>query len=241
MDFGEMKTRVRLLVGETDSDNSYYTDTEINSLLNSSILRVANDTQCLLTYKTLTVTQGTQTYGLPTDFLQLKDVQIILNGTTIRRTLQRLPYDEFEAVAAGNYSKQGQPAYYRIEFGATSTTAGSAPGDIWLYPLPNNSVDTLRVVFYQKPSVLSTSTEVTELPEFLHEAICYHAAWQLALKDDNQAKINNLGVMYKDLLADAKLTISKRDRSGPVFTKSAYAGSALVRRGGILARRGPLR
>ena len=241
MNFGEMITMTRTMLGETDSDNSYFTDAEIQTILNTSILRVASDLPTNITYKEVVTTAATQTYGLPTDFLQLKDVQCYVTGGTNRRQLQRLNYDEFEAVAGGNTTMTGQPAYFRVEFGATSTAAGSPGGDIWLYPVPTDDSYTIRLIYFQKPTVLTTSTEVTELPEFLHSAVCFHTAWLLSMKDDNQSKINNLAAMYKDEINEAKKTVNKRDRSGPTFIKSPYGGSSLIKRGGFQARRGPLR
>lgn len=241
MNFGAMITMVRTLLGETDSDNSYFSDAEIQTMLNQSILRVAGDVPTLITYKEVATTADVQTYGLPIDFLQLKDVQLTITGTTIRRQLQRLDYDDFEAVAGGNTDMTGEPAYYRVEFGATSTTSGSPPGDLWLYPVPVDDSYTIRIVFYQKPTVLTVTTEVSELAEFLHMPACYHAAWHMSMKDDNQSKINNLAAMYKDAINQAKLVVNKRDRTGPHFSKTAYASSSLIKRGGLLARRGPLR
>lgn len=241
MDFGEMITMARTMLGETDSGNSYFSDAEIQTMLNSSIIRVASDVPVLMTFKEVATTADEQRYGLPTDFLQLKDVQMTITDTTIRRQLQRLDYDDFEAVAGGNTDMTGEPAYYRVEFGATATTAGSPPGDLWLYPVPVDDSYTLRVVYYQKPTELSSTTEVTELPEFLHMAVVYHSAWVLSMKDDNQSKINNLAAMYKDEINDAKKTVNKRDRTGPHFVKTPYGGSGLIKRGGLLARRGPMR
>jgi hypothetical protein len=241
MNFGEMITMVRTMLGETDSDNSYFSNDEIQTILNTSILRVASDIPTNLTFKEVVTTGDTQRYGLPTDFLQLKDVQCYVTGETNRWQLQRLNYDEFEAVAGGNTDMTGQPAYYRVEFGATSTSAGSPGGDLWLYPVPVDDSFTIRVVYYQKPTELSLSTEVTELPEFLHSAICYHSAWLLSMKDDNQSKINNLAAMYKDEINEARKTVNRRDRTGPTFIRTPYGGSSLIGRGGMQARRGPLR
>lgn len=236
-----MIAMARTMLGETDSDNSYFSDAEIQTMLNSSILRVASDVPVLMTYKEVATTGDVQRYGLPTDFLQLKDVQMIISGTTLRRQLQRLDYDDFEAVVGGNTDMTGEPAYYRVEFGATATTAGSPPGDIWLYPVPVDDSYTIRVIYYQKPTALSSSSEVTELPEFLHMSVVHHTAWLLSMKDDNQSKINNLAAMYKDEINQAKKTVNKRDRVGPHFSRTAYGASGLIKRGGLLARRGPLR
>lgn len=246
MNYSEMKDQVRLLLGETDEDNSYYTNAEINTQLNLSNLRVASDIPCLFTYSEVTTTADQQRYGLPSDFLQIKDLQMFIgdNTATRRKKLALLKYDEFERIGAGNVTMSGEPSYYRVEFGAVSTTAGSPPGDVWLYPVPdNNGGDNycLRIAYYQKPTALSNTTDVSELPEFLHESVCYHAAWHLSLKDDNQSKINNLAMMYKDAITEAKRTVVRRDRTGPTQAKTSYGGSSLIGNFGGGVRRGPLR
>jgi len=239
MNFGEMQEQIRLMLGETDSDNSYFTDTEIKAQINRSLIRVASDIPCLLTYKEDTTTASTQRYGLPTDFLQLKDVQLYPSATR-RKQLLRLEYDEFEYVGTGNVTMTGEPAYYRVEFGAVDTVTGSPPGDLWLYPIPNGTY-TIRVVYFQKPTAMTADAEVTELPEFMHEAVNYHAAWHVSLKDGNQKKVGNLAAMYKDAITEAKRTIVRRDRTGPKQSKTSYGRSSLVDRYGGVVRRGPIR
>ena len=242
MTFGEMQTQVRLLIGETDSSNTYFSDTEIQTQINLSNLRAASDLPVNLTYSEVATTADQQRYGLPSDFLQIKSLQMFLGDNTVdeRRTLRKLGYDEFEDVVGGNVNMTGEPAYYRIEFGAVSEVAGSPPGDVWLYPVPDsNGGDnyTLRIVYYQKPTTLDDTAEVSELPEFIHPIVCYHSAWMLSMKTDNQTKIGNLAALYKDAIREAKLTVLKRDRSGGKFVKSPYVGSSLMgNKEGIIGR-----
>ena len=246
MNFGEQKTQVRLVLGETSSSNSYTTDTEIETQINLSNVRTAADLPVLMTFSEVATTADQARYGLPSDFMQLKSCQMFLGDNTVdeRRQLARLEYDEFEDVVGGNVNMTGQPAYFRIEFGAVATAAGSPPGDIWLYPVPDSNGGnnyTLRLVYYQKPTVLSDPLHVSELPEYMHPIVCYHAAWLLSMKDDNQQKISNLSAMYKDALKEAKLTVLKQDRSGGKFVRSAYGTTALVGNRHTVIRRGPLR
>ena len=246
MNFGEQKTQVRLLLGETDADNSYVTTAEIEAQINLSNIRVAADLPVNMTFSEVATTADEARYGLPSDFLQLKSVQMFIGDNTVddRRSLRRLEYDQFEDMVSGNVNMTGQPAYYRIEFGAVATAAGSPPGDIWLYPIPdNNGGDdyTLRLVYYQKPTALSDTADVSELPEYMHPIVVYHAAWLLSMKSDNTTKINNLVGMYKDAIKEAKLTTLKQDRSGGKFSRTTYGGSALVGRGRGRIGRGRLR
>jgi hypothetical protein len=246
MNFGEKKTQCRLLLGETDSANSYWSDTEIETQLNLSNVRVAADLPTLMTYSELATSANQETYGLPSDFLQLKSVQMFLGANTVdeRRQLVILSYDEYEDTVGGNVNMTGEPAYCRVEFGAVATAAGSPPGDLWIYPVPDSNGGnnyTLRLVYYQKPTELTDDLHVSELPEFMHPIVVYHAAWHLSMKSDNQTKISNLAAMYKDAIKEAKLTVLKRDRSGGKFARSAYGTTALVGKRHTVIRRGPLR
>jgi hypothetical protein len=241
MNYGAMKTKVRMLLGETDSTNSYYTDAEIDTQINDSCLQVAIDIPILLTFGDLETIADQERYGLPTDFLQVKDVQQWTTGDTRRVAMFKKSYDEYEAIVGGNVDMTGEPYYYRIEFGATSTTAGSPPGDIWVYPVPVDTSYTLRLVYYQKPTAMSSSNEVTELPEFLHLMVCYHAGWHLAMKDDSSTKINILSALYAAEMDKAKRVVNKRDRTGAWQIRSGYGRSSLWNNQGNKVRRGPLR
>jgi len=241
MNFSGMKTQVRMFLGESDADNSNFTDTEIDTQINISLLRMASEIPTLLTYKEVATVSGTQTYALPTDFLQLKDVQLIKSATQ-RTSLVRLTYDEFEAMCGSNTTMTGTPAYYRMELGAVSIAAGSPPGDLWLWPVPDDNGGanyTVRIVYYQKPTALTNTTDVSELPEFIHELACYHAAWHMSIKTDSQSKINNLLYLYETALAKAKKTANKFDRSGSHQMKTAYSSPENTH--GKWIRRGPIR
>jgi len=177
MNYGEMQDQVRVLLGETDTGNTTYEVTEIADQLNRSQLRVASDIPTLINFAETDCIVGTYRYGLPTNFLQLKDVQLYISATN-RRQLKRVSYDDYEGIVGGNVDMTGQPAFYRVEFGAVNVTVGSPPGDIWLYPSPDSTYP-LRVVYYRKPGDMSADADVSMLPEYMHEAIAYHAAWHM--------------------------------------------------------------
>jgi hypothetical protein len=241
MDYAAMKAKVRLLLGETDNTNTYYTDAEIDTQINDSILLVAGEVPTNLTYSEIVTIASQGEYGLPTDFLQLKDLQIYVTTTTRRVQMEKLNYDEFEYKVGGNFSMEGEPNCYRIEFGATETSAGSRPGDIWIYPIPPDTSYTLRLVYYQKPDSLSSGIEVSELPEFLHMPVCYHAAMHMAMKDDSSSKANQMAGLYNKAIDSAKKVVNKRDRSGAFQIRTSYGRSSLLGNLGKRIRRGPLR
>ena len=240
MDYLAMQTRVRVLLGETDPKNTYWTPTEIKDMINQSALDVATETQSLLTFKEYSTVASTEQYSLSSDFIQMKDVQIDISAT-LRKTLARLSFDEYNAVTNGNFIKTGQPAFYKMELGATKTTGASAglPGDVWLFPVPD-AVYTLRIYFYQKPTDLSADADISELQESLHSVVCAHAAMVLCNKSDNQQKMSNLAGLYRSLMDNAKGMLNRQDRVGVIHPKDSmgYATSALGNRSSV--RRGRL-
>lgn len=215
MNYGRMKSLVRLSLGELTAANSYYTDAEVAAMINDSFIQVAADVPCNISFRDVTAVVGTQRYSLALDMLQLKDVQLFVTST-LKRQLMRLGFDEFESVSMSNATRQGQSAYFKYEPGATAVTGAAAglPGDIWLYPVPDDATYVIRYYFYQKPSALTNDSDVTELPETLHWAVVYHATAMLALKNDDQNKHTIMMIQYDRAIARARRWLVKEDRTG---------------------------
>ncbi len=220
MDYARMKTVVRLALGETTAANSYWSDPEIDAMLNDSQLQVATDTAGMLTFSDITTVSGTQRYSLPTDFLQLKDCQLFNHGTPASTNkkwrLFRVGFDHFEVLSQSNYSRTGRPNYFKMELGSVQVTVQN-PGDIWLYPVPDGNGGSdyaLRLYYLQKPTVLSSGTDVSELPESLHWAVVYHATAMLSLKSDDMNKYTSMLVLYDRAIARGRAYYAQADRSG---------------------------
>jgi len=240
-----MVTQTRLLYGETDSGNSYISDAEVQTQINQSQTKVALDLNILLTFKTATLVAGTGRYQLYDDFLQMKHVEVFNNSSEKRKKLIKLSMDEFAEVSDGNPTKQGDPAFFKMEYGATSTqNATQRPGDIWLYPVPDASdYDRLRQYFYQAPTALSADADVSELPLHAHDLVCYHTAMILATKDGNQKLMNNMNAIYRQEMESVRETLNAVDREGAFHIQDTqgHTLTSLRRGGGRIARRGPIR
>ena len=199
MDYTTMQDRVKLWLGQTDTTNTYYTPTEVSDLVNDAIEEVALETECLLTFATITTTASVGRYALPLDFSQMRNASVDKTATR-RYVLAQSDFDDFEISTSGNYTLQGEPAYFKIEIGATDTAATRAPGDIWLYPVPDSNGGndyTLRIHYLQIPDRLSTGTDVSELPKQLHRAVTYYAAILLANKSSDDQKAQKLTQLYQ--------------------------------------------
>jgi len=233
MNFERMQQLVRLSLGELSASNSYYTDDEIKAMINDSLVQVATDVPSLLTFYDIPTIVGTQRYSLPVEMLQLKDVHLFISST-LKRVLEKRSMDEFEALSASNFARTGQPAFFKMELGATqvSGVAAGLPGDLWLYPVPDAVTYTLRVYFYQRPGILANTTDITELPEMLHWSVVYHAAAMLSLKNDDQNKHTIMMIQYDRSIARGKRWYVQHDRSSQHFTQDVmgYSRSSLIRR-----------
>lgn len=226
MTFERMQALVRIALGETAASNSYYTDLEVQDMINDSLVQVATDVPSLLTFYDIPCVTSTQRYSLPREALQLKDVHLLINST-LKRQLLKLSLDEFENVSASNYVREGQPAFFKMELGATevSGTAAGLPGDLWLYPVPDSDEYTLRVYFYQRPTTLVADADITELPDMLHWAVVYHTTAMLALKADDMNKHTIMSVQYDRAIARGRKWYTQHDRSNQHFTQDAMGYS----------------
>jgi len=230
MNLLEMSSFLGKMMG--DAGEQYHSKSEKVICLNTGMIDVCSESLSLLTSVDGPTSVGDNRYPLPVDFLSLKDVQIVEAGQ--RYQLVDQTYDEFEeAYGWGNIT--GRPCHYRAEFGATSTTPGSAPGDIWLGPTPDATVRTLRIVYYQRCTKFigdgSDDENAFELQEFFHKAVCYKAAMDLSLSLNDSARWDKFAQLYSKSMADAMGLVSRMNRTGPMHPKRTYdTGRATERR-----------
>jgi hypothetical protein len=200
-----MKAVVRILLGETDSDNSYYTDAEVAAMINDSLPQVASEVNVpsLLTYREYSCVADQEEYSLESDYMTIKAV-LLEEATNNWRMLELLDFKTYWQYAGGNTTNSGTPYYYRLEAGETGIDSTVNPGDIWLYPLPDSTYK-FRIYFYQYPQDLSSDTDVTELPLAAHWAVCYHAAAMLMRKSSQSGD-------FRDMMSLYSMEISKINR-----------------------------
>jgi len=222
MNYLRMQAFTRILLGETDSANSYFGDTEIKDMLNDAQIEVATDTDPLLTFRTFTTADGDTRFPLPSDFMKMRSVEIDIS-TTRRHQLIWTSFDEFNSFISGNFILKGQPAYWKVELGAVDVTTNS-PGDVWIYPgADDNGGDnyTLRIYYHQLPQAMSADAEISELPEMLHKAICYYAAIVLSRKDNARGRMQELQVLYDDRIKKFRKIKNQRE-SRAFVAKNVY-------------------
>jgi hypothetical protein len=223
---GELRETTRLLLGETLADG--FSDSEIDTQINTAQIRVAIDAKPNTTFTDLTLVNFDQVfpdpddsraqgrYGMPDDLLAITDLELIEAGvktwpikTDLKDLLRRYATD---------YGSK--PRRYAIAFGATEQTAPTR-GDIWFRPLPEKDY-TARVHYVQRPSAMTDDTNISELPEFSHEAICYKAAQMLSFKFKNRDLLIQMTQLYNDALASVITMVHHEDMTGPIQIRNVY-------------------
>lgn len=218
---------LRLFLGETIED--FYKDSECNTVLNSSQLKVASLLICNRTHTNISLiayndpllvdpedSRKQGRYPLPLDFLSLKDVQI-LDGTDWY-PLQHWDYDEYKRYARS--ISGGRPTSYKVEFGAVVPETPVA-GDLWFYPYPDKPY-TAQVAYYQKPTAMDDDGDTSELMESGHLAVVYHAAMILSRKGKDRALVAEMGALYAEEVEMLKDLVGKQDQTGDVRMKNYY-------------------
>jgi hypothetical protein len=218
MDRTAIRDEVRLLLRETDTSNTAVSDTEINSTIDRVLPLIALKTQNVrLTYCEYTTADGTQSYALPSDFIAFKHVELE-RSTSLIDELTWLSIDQFHHISHGSADQTEVPKFYKVEYGAVLVTnATQIPGDVWLYPIPDDNGGanyTLRMRYFQGPTALTDDAHVPQLPIFAHMLIPLKAASLLAIKKKDPTLKRMIDSEYQEHMIDVmrQMNTLNRDR-----------------------------
>jgi hypothetical protein len=210
MDFTAMQARVRMLIDETTA--GFWTDAQIKAEINDAQLVLARDTEEMITYHDIDSVDGENRISLPSDYLKMKFVEYEQTaGEEDFVKLQYLTQKQFFQYTEGATQTEGVPQVYKISLGAVDPQA-HYPGEIFLYPTPDTSGLTVRLHFYQIPTELSASDDVSELPELAHKAVVYRAAADLLLKAKEYKLSDRLESKYEKELFAIRLSNNRLQR-----------------------------
>jgi len=215
MNLTSMIQRCRNLLGEPDTANAFFLgtsgDTTITDELNDGLARVMGELRTNITYYDLPTVASTATYTLGTDFHMMKQVRVL---DTEYYNIEPKDMREFLAYSGGNTTQEGRPRVYQLEIGAVDVTT-ALPADITFFPVPDK-VYTVRMYYYQLPTILSSGTQITELHRFAQKAAIYYASANLALQMSDEAKHNILFAKYKEEMDQVKDWAFMHDADRPV-------------------------
>ena len=98
------------------------------------------------------------------------------------------------------------------------------PGDIWLYPVPNDSTDDILVYYEQIHTLMTNATDSPMIPIQAHMALAEKAASDLALQNGDIPLHNLLFTRYRASMFDAKKSLTKREGGDRYPTMRNEAG-----------------
>lgn len=194
MNFGNMRANTRMILGEPTATNSAWGDPEIDRVLNDVSVNISAEIEPLLTSATFSTVASQQDYSLPSNYLKAVKLEIEL-ATNNWKQLEYFNIHEFSLQVYRSPFTEGNPRIYKIEIGAVEVS-NAIPGHIFLYPVPS-SVLTARFHYIKKPDLLSSDAEISELPEYMHWAVCLYTASLLALKTRDQVFHDRIIGLYR--------------------------------------------
>ncbi len=160
-------------------------------------------TRQMLVVATATTTGGDSTVGLPTDFLEMRDIH--LNTTPVTTLRYKAPNSFYETSRA---TESGKPVDY--------TVLGS---EMQLAPIPDTSY-TLQMLYYGKPTVLSDSTASNVLLANYPDALLYASLAEAEPYLMNDARIQTWAALYERAITAINTSDQSSEYSGQPMSMS---------------------
>jgi hypothetical protein len=173
--YTDLKATVASYLGRSDLTN------QIPDFITLAELRLSRDirTRKLLKSVTTTMTGGDPTIGLPSDFLELRDIYV---EATPRITVTYMAPSAFSRDA--RVTDSGRPVFY--------TTLGS---EFVFAPIPDTNY-TVEMLYYFKPVAMSDSVASNEFMANYPDALLYATLGEAEPYLMNDARINTWAAMY---------------------------------------------
>lgn len=196
----DLVTQVSELIGDTS--NQQWSTTQIQDRLQKAQEKFAEDTHCVFSTASFSVTEGNPTYTLPEDTLDVVRVQI-----TGFSTLKKTSKFDLDLNVGGywNSAPNNIPSHYYIKI----TDAAQV---LLLWPSPSSvcvGTNNMNVEYCVSPTLMSSDSSaplngITLLNPYV-DAIPFYAAAQILYASNNQADWTKANVMmsqYKNKVVD---------------------------------------
>lgn len=217
VNFSELQSEVSYFLD--DLDFGYHTRVTVQRYLNQAQrevqkLLLASAQNWYNKCQQATTVANACAYYLPSDFLKMHRVELVLSGTAPNEDINVL-----EAVTLNQQdlveSRSGTPTAYCIQ-----------KNQIKLFPVDNTATHTLRITYSHRVSDMSADTDVPDVPEEFHEMLVLLAARDGFLRDDRATlELDTKIQAYKNALkSDASDRIQSHARR-VVVTRSGAGDS----------------
>lgn len=197
--YSELKTSVANYLGRSDLTSQipdFITLAEIR--LNRSV-RIRQ----MLKTATATTTAGDSTVGLPSDFLQMRDLYV--TGTP-RTPMSYLSPSAFTRDARAD--ETGRPGYYTLR-----------AAEIVMAPYPDTAY-TLTMLYYAKPTAMSDSVSSNEFLANCPDALLYGALLEAEPYLMNDARLQVWSSLYNNAVSSLNTSDDEAEYSGIPLTMS---------------------
>lgn len=181
-----------------DADVFDYANRGIAAL--DRLLKLADTGQRFLSSTTITTTNGTELYALPSDFMALVSLSGEFDGTM--RWLTSYEHNERPLLSDENAGWTGEPLYYRLR-----------QANISLLPTPAAEY-TLTLWYAPAPSTLVSGQNYDTIAR-LDDYIVSYAARLIAQKDANWELYDRLGVALAEMRGEIEALGRNRDLASP--------------------------
>lgn len=160
-------------------------------------------TRQMLVVATASTTGGDSTVGLPTDFLEMRDIH--LNTTPVTTLRYKAPNSFYETSRA---TESGKPVDY--------TVLGS---EMQLAPIPDTSY-TLQMLYYGKPTVLSDSIASNVFLANYPDALLYASLAEAEPYLMNDARVQTWAALYERSITAINTSDQSSEYSGQPMSMS---------------------
>lgn len=197
--YSDLKTQVANYLGRTDLTS------QIPNFISFAELRLSRDLRIrqMLKTATATMTAGDSTVGLPSDFLQMRD--LFINGTP-RIAISYLTPSNFTRDSRA--SESGKPVFY--------TMRGN---EFEFAPIPDAAY-TLQMLYYAKPDALSDSNPSNTFLANCPDALLYGALVEAEPYLMNDARTELWTNLYRAAINNLNTSDDEAEYSGvPIAMK----------------------
>lgn len=207
-----------LLYAVDDLNGAYFTTVQQNVWINNAQREVqkkliqANSTYYVRPVQTTMVVDQFD-YVLPTDFLKLNRLEVVISGTGINEVKKRLKPITLNQQDMFLPSQAGVPSFYSIK-----------KDRVTVYPAPDSAVYILRLFYSPLVADMSLDADVPDVPAEYHEYISVVAALDAFVKDDRMPTnlIAKQQFYEKLMMQTADERLQDESRSVVVMTDEGY-------------------
>lgn len=188
---GTLRAQIRLLIKDTDSTRTRYTDAQLNTLENEAQRDINNSAWLVEKSTSIALVSGTTYYSTPSDLIE------ILRVTREYKLLNETTFDKADSDAAGSSweSSSGVPLDYFQD--------STQPDKFGLKPFPvgTSSTGTIRMQYVAQPVDLSSDSDIpfNSYNRYLpyHDLIAYYVATRIFMIEGDQTKTTFYGQLYE--------------------------------------------